>query len=61
MITNNQRKLQGPLRWLVSNTLDRNFKEHQTNAKHFVNSYPWGGRDDEWKYRSQRREAVLSD
>ncbi|KAE8442990.1 hypothetical protein EG329_002453 [Mollisiaceae sp. DMI_Dod_QoI] len=47
--------------WKVTydNKQSANFKEHQTNAKHFVNSYPWGGRDDEWIYRSQRREAVL--
>jgi len=48
--------------WKVNygNMQSANFKEHQTNAEHFVKSYPWGGRDNEWKHRLQQREAVLS-
>ncbi|KAK0108615.1 hypothetical protein ONS95_003410 [Cadophora gregata] len=34
------------------------FKPHQTNAKHFLKSYPWGGRDNEWEYRSQQKELI---
>ncbi|KAI9739549.1 MAG: hypothetical protein M1834_006265 [Cirrosporium novae-zelandiae] len=36
-----------------------NFKQYRANAKHFVDHFPWGGRDHEWEYRLQRR-AVLS-
>ncbi|XMA19878.1 hypothetical protein WAI453_012669 [Rhynchosporium graminicola] len=36
------------------------FKPHKTNAKHFLERYPWGGRENEWEYRSQRNGAVPS-
>lgn len=37
--------------------INRCFKEYETNAKYIVNRYPWGGRDNEWKYRVERRKA----
>ncbi|KAH6706212.1 hypothetical protein BKA61DRAFT_616067 [Leptodontidium sp. MPI-SDFR-AT-0119] len=37
------------------------FKPHQTNAKHFLSIYPWGGRDNIWEYRLQQKGTISSD
>lgn len=31
----------------------RAFKEHKTNAKHFVRMFPWGGREEVWRFRDE--------
>ncbi|KAH6702022.1 hypothetical protein BKA61DRAFT_201217 [Leptodontidium sp. MPI-SDFR-AT-0119] len=33
-----------------------NFVKRHMNGKHVTNRFPWGGRDNDWKYRLEQRD-----
>lgn len=52
------RKLRDRLSDCISDNPGRSFNERPTRAKQFTNRHPWGGSNNEWDYRLQRREAA---
>ncbi|PVH83290.1 hypothetical protein DL98DRAFT_113785 [Cadophora sp. DSE1049] len=43
--------------WKVSYDMQQSptFVKRQMNGKHVTNRFPWGGRENEWKYRLEQR------
>lgn len=57
MMVNSPRKLfVFRLRGSPQLILDRNFVKRHMNGKHVTNRFPWGGRDNDWKYRLEQRD-----